>query len=59
MGRGDEKAADQTAVNVMRDFLNEFDINDNVVIGVGDRAKAPMYYIGNCRKGWLEYRYCS
>ena len=32
MGRGDEKAADQAAVNAMRDFLNELDVNGKVVI---------------------------
>ena len=46
MGRGDEKAADQAAVNAMRDFLNELDVNGKVVIGEGERDKAPMLYIG-------------
>ena len=46
MGRGNEKAADQSAVNAMRDFLNELDINGKVVIGEGERDKAPMLYIG-------------
>ena len=46
IGRGDEKAADQAAVNAMRDFLNELDVNGKVVIGEGERDKAPMLYIG-------------
>ena len=46
MGKGDEKAADQAAVNAMRDFLNELDVNGKVVIGEGERDKAPMLYIG-------------
>jgi len=46
MGRGNEKAADQSAVNAMRDFLNELMINGKVVIGEGERDKAPMLYIG-------------
>ena len=46
MGRGDEKVADQAAVNAMRDFLNELDVNGKVVIGEGERDKAPMLYIG-------------
>ena len=46
MGRGDEKAADQSAVNSMRNFLNELMISGKVVIGEGERDKAPMLYIG-------------
>ena len=46
MGRGDEKAADQAAVNAMREFLNNLSINGTVVIGEGERDKAPMLYIG-------------
>ena len=46
IGRGDEKAADQAAVNAMRDFLNELDVDGKVVIGEGERDKAPMLYIG-------------
>ena len=46
MGRGDEKAADQAAVNAMRDFLNNLSIDGKVVIGEGERDKAPMLYIG-------------
>ncbi len=46
MGRGDEKAADQAAVNAMREFLNNLSFDGKVVIGEGERDKAPMLYIG-------------
>ncbi|MFD2207404.1 class II fructose-bisphosphatase [Kiloniella antarctica] len=46
MGRGDEKAADQAAVNAMRDALNSMAIDGTVVIGEGERDEAPMLYIG-------------
>ena len=46
VGRGDEKAADQAAVNAMRDQLNQLDIQGVVVIGEGERDEAPMLYIG-------------
>lgn len=46
MGRGDEKAADQVAVDAMRRALNGLDIAGTVVIGEGERDEAPMLYIG-------------
>ena len=46
IGRGDEKAADQAAVNAMRDQLNRLDIKGVVVIGEGERDEAPMLFIG-------------
>ncbi|WP_375267160.1 class II fructose-bisphosphatase [Planktotalea sp.] len=46
IGRGDEKAADQAAVNAMREQLNLLDITGTVVIGEGERDEAPMLYIG-------------
>ncbi|WP_340109688.1 class II fructose-bisphosphatase [Pikeienuella sp. HZG-20] len=46
VGRGDEKAADQAAVNAMREQLNLLNIRGVVVIGEGERDKAPMLYIG-------------
>jgi fructose-1,6-bisphosphatase II / sedoheptulose-1,7-bisphosphatase len=46
MGRGDEKAADQAAVDAMRRALNDLDIDGTVVIGEGERDEAPMLYIG-------------
>jgi len=46
IGRGNEKAADQAAVNAMRDQLNLLDISGVVVIGEGERDEAPMLFIG-------------
>jgi fructose-1,6-bisphosphatase II / sedoheptulose-1,7-bisphosphatase len=46
IGKGDEKSADQAAVNAMRELLNNLYINGTVVIGEGERDKAPMLYIG-------------
>jgi len=46
MGRGDEKSADQAAVDSMRQALNVLDIDGTVVIGEGERDEAPMLYIG-------------
>lgn len=46
IGRGDEKAADQAAVNAMRNQLNLLDIAGVVVIGEGERDEAPMLFIG-------------
>ncbi len=46
VGRGNEKAADQAAVNAMREELNKLDISGVVVIGEGERDEAPMLYIG-------------
>jgi fructose-1,6-bisphosphatase II / sedoheptulose-1,7-bisphosphatase len=45
-GRGDEKAADQAAVDAMRTALNELPIDGLIVIGEGERDEAPMLYIG-------------
>ena len=46
MGRGDEKAADQAAVDAMRKAFDSVDIDGMVVIGEGERDEAPMLYIG-------------
>ena len=46
MGRGDEKAADQAAVNAMRQAMSNLQIDGTVVIGEGERDEAPMLYIG-------------
>ena len=46
MGRGDEKAADQAAVNAMRQALGTMQVDGTVVIGEGERDEAPMLYIG-------------
>ena len=46
IGKGDEKSADQAAVNAMREQLNMLDIAGVVVIGEGERDEAPMLFIG-------------
>ena len=46
MGRGDEKAADQAAVDAMRTALNGLAIEGTVAIGEGERDEAPMLFIG-------------
>ena len=46
IGRGDEKAADQAAVEAMRAALNTLEMDGTVVIGEGERDEAPMLYIG-------------
>ncbi len=46
MGRGDEKIADQAAVDAMRTALNRLHMAGTVVIGEGERDEAPMLFIG-------------
>ena len=46
MGRGDEKIADQAAVDAMRTALNCLHMAGTVVIGEGERDEAPMLFIG-------------
>src|SRR6202162_1868857 len=45
-GRGNEKAADQAAVDAMRRELNKLPIDGTVMIGEGERDEAPMLFIG-------------
>jgi fructose-1,6-bisphosphatase II / sedoheptulose-1,7-bisphosphatase len=45
-GRGNEKAADQAAVDAMRRELNRLPIDGTIVIGEGERDEAPMLFIG-------------
>jgi fructose-1,6-bisphosphatase class II len=45
-GRGDEKAADQAAVDAMRRAFDGLGIDGTIVIGEGERDEAPMLYIG-------------
>ncbi len=45
-GRGDEKAADQAAVDAMRREMNGLAIDGTIVIGEGERDEAPMLFIG-------------
>jgi len=46
IGRGDEKAADQAAVDALRTALNKMEMKGRIVIGEGERDEAPMLYIG-------------
>ena len=46
VGLGDEMAADQAAVDAMRNALNTLNIDGTIVIGEGERDEAPMLYIG-------------
>src|SRR5580692_8932971 len=46
IGRGDEHAADQAAVEAMRAAFNTLPISGTVVIGEGERDEAPMLFIG-------------
>src|SRR5438552_14325641 len=46
VGRGDEKEADQAAVDAMRTALNDLTIDGEIVIGEGERDEAPMLYLG-------------
>ena len=46
IGKKNETAADRAAVQSMREELNKLDFNGTIVIGEGERDKAPMLYIG-------------
>jgi fructose-1,6-bisphosphatase class II len=46
MGKGDKHGADAAAVGAMRHAMNDLDISGEIVIGEGERDKAPMLYIG-------------
>src|SRR5437868_2117008 len=46
MGRGEEKLADQAAVDAMRNAYNQLNTRGTIVIGEGERDEAPMLYIG-------------
>jgi fructose-1,6-bisphosphatase II len=52
MGRGDEKACDQAAVDAMRKAFDSMRIRGTVVIGEGERDEAPMLYIGEKVGTW-------
>jgi len=45
-GRGDERAADQVAVEAMRSALNEIEMNGCVVIGEGSQGEAELLFVG-------------
>jgi len=46
IGSGQEKAADQAAVDAMRKAFDSVRMDGTVVIGEGERDEAPMLYIG-------------
>ncbi|HEY3886063.1 MAG TPA: fructose-bisphosphatase class II, partial [Vicinamibacterales bacterium] len=46
MGQGDGHKSDQAAVETMRECLDTVPIDGTIVIGEGERDKAPMLYIG-------------
>lgn len=46
MGMGDANGADQAAVEAMRSALDTIPMDGTIVIGEGERDKAPMLYIG-------------
>lgn len=46
IGKGNEKLADQAAVDAMRNSLNNLDFSARIVIGEGERDEAPMLYVG-------------
>jgi fructose-1,6-bisphosphatase II len=46
MGRGDKEAADQAAVDAMRLVLGSVAMDGVVVIGEGEKDRAPMLYVG-------------
>lgn len=46
LGRGDNHAADQAAVDAMREAFNDVPINGTVVIGEGEKDSAPELYVG-------------
>ena len=58
IGKKDETSADRAAVESMRTELNKLDFNATIVIGEGERDKAPMLYIGEkvgSKLGYLKW----
>jgi fructose-1,6-bisphosphatase class II len=45
-GKGDKVSADQAATSAMRKAFNEMNFSGRIVIGEGERDKAPMLFIG-------------
>ena len=55
MGYGKRKYSDQVAVESMREELGKLKMRGTVVIGEGERDKAPMLYVGEpLGRGWTE-----
>lgn len=46
IGRGDKNAADQSAVDAMRERFNQIDFHGRVIIGEGTKDEAPELYEG-------------
>ncbi|MBK5216078.1 MAG: class II fructose-bisphosphatase [Propionibacteriales bacterium] len=46
VGRGDKNGADRVAVNAMRALINTVEMRGVVVIGEGEKDRAPMLYNG-------------
>lgn len=46
MGQGDRKYSDRVAVEAMRQVMDTVPMRGRIVIGEGERDKAPMLYIG-------------
>ncbi|MFP5288733.1 MAG: fructose-bisphosphatase class II, partial [Thermoanaerobaculia bacterium] len=46
MGRGDRRHSDQVAVEAMRKEMDNLPMDGRIVIGEGERDKAPMLYVG-------------
>jgi fructose-1,6-bisphosphatase II len=46
VGRGDKNGADGVAVNAMRTLISTVSMNGTVVIGEGEKDRAPMLYNG-------------
>jgi fructose-1,6-bisphosphatase class II len=46
MGQGDRKFSDRVAVEAMREVMETVPMRGRIVIGEGERDKAPMLYIG-------------
>ena len=53
-GRGNKEAADQRAVEAMREALADVDMKGTVVIGEGEKDQAPMLYFGERIGNGLE-----
>ena len=59
IGKKDNEAADEAAVSAMRKSLNEINFKGRIVIGEGERDKAPMLYIGEVLGcGFRRNGYC-
>jgi fructose-1,6-bisphosphatase class II len=55
MGYGDRHKADQVATEAMRDCMDSLPMRGTIVIGEGERDKAPMLYIGEqLGAGWRD-----